>query len=147
MRALLQRVQSAKVDVGGTTIGECGNGLMILVCAMKGDEEKEAEKLAQKIAKLRIFADENGKTNKSILDVGGSALVVSQFTLSAQTKGNRPGFSQAAGADVGKSLYLHFTQTLASEGIDVQTGEFGADMQVSLINDGPFTIWLDTETL
>jgi D-tyrosyl-tRNA(Tyr) deacylase len=147
MRALLQRVTQAQVAVGGDIIGRCGAGLLILVCAMPEDDETEAERLAAKIAKLRIFADEAGKMNRSILDSGGSALVVSQFTLAADTsRGNRPGFSGAAKPDQAQRLYLHFAQALAALGIPVETGQFGADMQVSLTNDGPVTIWIDSAT-
>ena len=146
MRALLQRVSSAKVKVDGAIVGQCGQGLLILICAMDGDTEDRAEALAQKISKLRIFKDEDGKMNRSILDIGGSALVVSQFTLAADTKrGNRPGFSSAAPPALGEKLYEHFAQSLRKLGVSVETGTFGADMQVSLTNDGPVTIWLDQD--
>ncbi len=141
MRAILQRVSEAQVRVAGDVIGQCGPGLMVLVCAMQGDTTANADKLATKIARLRIFDDGEGKMNRSILDIGGSALVVSQFTLAADTsRGNRPGFSAAAAPDEGRMLYEHFTVALAAQGIAVETGEFGADMKVSLINDGPITI-------
>ena len=144
MRALLQRVTEAKVEVDGALIGQCGQGLMILVCAMEGDAEANAEKLAAKVSKIRIFKDEDGKMNRSVLDIGGSVLVVSQFTLSADTsRGNRPGFSAAAHPEVGERLYEHFAQALRDLGLPVQTGQFGADMQVSLVNDGPVTIWME----
>lgn len=144
MRALLQRVSGARVDIEGQTVGQCGQGLMILVCAMQGDTEDNAERLAAKISKVRIFKDGAGKMNRSIVDIGGSALVVSQFTLSADTsRGNRPGFSTAAAPEDGKRLYLHFAECLRGLGIPVKTGEFGADMQVSLTNDGPVTIWME----
>ena len=144
MRALLQRVTGARVTVGGQVVGECGPGLMILVCAMQGDTPDKARALAEKVAKLRLFRDAAGKTNLSIRDVGGSALVVSQFTLAADTtRGNRPGFSQAAPPDQGRALYELFADHLAAQGIAVGRGEFGAEMQVSLVNDGPMTIWLD----
>lgn len=144
MRALLQRVTEARVDIDGETVGQCGQGLMILVCAMRGDTEEQAGKLAAKISKIRIFKDDAGKMNRSVLDIGGSALVVSQFTLSADTsRGNRPGFSEAAAPEEGERLYLHFAQCLRDLGVPVETGQFGADMQVSLTNDGPVTIWLD----
>ena len=147
MRALLQRVSEASVTVDGAVIGETGTGLLILICAMKGDTEAEADKLAAKIAKLRIFKDEAGKMNKSVRDIGGSALVVSQFTLAADThSGTRPGFSTAAPADEGRALYEHFAKAIAAQGIPTQTGAFGADMKVSLVNDGPVTIWIDTDT-
>lgn len=147
MRALLQRVSRASVTVEGQVTGEIGPGLLILICAMQGDTETEAAKLAAKIAKLRIFKDEAGKMNKAIRDIGGSALVVSQFTLAADLRGNRPGFSYAAPPDLGKTLYEDFASRIAAEGIPVQKGIFGADMDVSLNNDGPVTIWMDTDSL
>ena len=147
MRAVLQRVTRASVSVDGTTVGEIGPGLMILVCAMQGDTEAQADKLATKIAKLRIFKDDQGKMNLSVKDAGNAALIVSQFTLAADLRGNRPGFSPAASPDEGKRLYDHFTTRIAAEGIAVQNGIFGADMDVSLVNQGPVTIWLDTDSL
>jgi D-tyrosyl-tRNA(Tyr) deacylase len=147
VRALLQRVTRASVSVDGTTVGEIGPGLMILVCAMQGDTEAQADKLAAKIAKLRIFKDDQGKMNLSVKDAGNAALIVSQFTLAADLRGNRPGFSPAAAPDEGKRLYDHFTTRIAAEGIAVQNGIFGADMDVSLVNQGPVTIWLDTDSL
>ena len=147
MRAVLQRVTRASVSVDGTTVGEIGPGLMILVCAMQGDTEAQADKLATKIAKLRIFKDDQGKMNLSVKEAGNAALIVSQFTLAADLRGNRPGFSPAASPDEGKRLYDHFTTRIAAEGIAVQNGIFGADMDVSLVNQGPVTIWLDTDSL
>ncbi len=144
MRALLQRVSRASVTVEGAVIGEIGPGLVILVCAMQGDTEAAAETLASKIAKLRIFKDADGKMNLSVRDTGGAALIVSQFTLAAELRGNRPGFSAAASPQVGKALYEHFISRIQAEGIATQTGIFGADMDVSLSNDGPVTIWMDT---
>jgi len=145
MRALLQRVVCAHVDVDGVTVGQCGAGLLILVCAMPGDDATTAAALAAKISKLRLFRDEAGKMNLSILQTGGSALVVSQFTLAADTsRGNRPGFSGAAQPDEAETLYLQFAHNLRDLGIATETGHFGADMAVSLTNDGPVTIWLDT---
>lgn len=145
MRALLQRVTEATVSVDGAVIGQTGPGLLILVCAMQGDDPERARALADKVLKLRIFRDENGKTNRSLVDVGGGALVVSQFTLAADTsRGNRPGFSQAAPPDQGRALYELFTDYLAAQGVAVGRGTFGAEMQVALVNDGPMTIWLDT---
>ncbi len=145
MRAVLQRVRHASVEVDGKTIGQIGPGLMILVCAMDGDTEAQADHLAAKIAKLRIFKDDLGKMNLSVRDVGGAALVISQFTLAADTsRGNRPGFSTAAAPDEGKRLYEYFAKQLESQGIPVDTGEFGADMAVSLLNDGPVTIWMES---
>lgn len=146
MRALLQRVAQARVEVEGETVGACGAGLLILVCAMEGDTAEQPARLAAKIAKLRIFSDDAGKMNRSLRDIGGSALVVSQFTLAADTRsGNRPGFSQAAAPAEGKARYEAFAEALAGEGIPVQTGIFGANMQVHLVNDGPVTIWLDDQ--
>ncbi|WP_299944276.1 D-aminoacyl-tRNA deacylase [uncultured Ruegeria sp.] len=145
MRALLQRISSASVTVDGSVIGESGPGLMILVCAMQGDDEAQVDQLAAKIAKLRIFKDDAGKMNRSILDIQGSALVVSQFTLAADTsRGNRPGFSGAAPAAEGEQLYTAFVRKLAARGIPVETGAFGADMAVELVNDGPVTIWMES---
>ena len=145
MRALLQRVTEASVTVDGAVIGQTGPGLLILVCAMPGDTGETATKLAAKISKLRIFKDGAGKMNRSLVDAGGGALVVSQFTLAADTtRGNRPGFSGACPPDEAKALYLALADALAALGPKVETGEFGADMSVALVNDGPVTIWLDT---
>ncbi|ETX15367.1 D-tyrosyl-tRNA(Tyr) deacylase [Roseivivax halodurans JCM 10272] len=145
MRALIQRVSEASVTVEGAVLGEVGSGLLVLICAMQGDTEAEADRLAARIAKLRIFKDEAGKMNHSVRDAHGAALVVSQFTLAADTsRGNRPGFSMAASPDEGRSLYEYFAGRLQAEGIQVATGRFGADMKVALVNDGPVTIWLDT---
>jgi D-tyrosyl-tRNA(Tyr) deacylase len=144
VRALVQRVAEARVTVEGAVIGEIGEGLLILVCAMAGDDEAAALRLARRTARLRIFRDEAGRMNRSLLDTGGAALVVSQFTLAADTSsGNRPGFSAAAPPDLGEALYLRFAEALSAEGIPVATGRFGADMQVALVNDGPVTIWLE----
>ena len=146
MRALLQRVTRAQVEVDGQTVGQCGPGLLILVCAMPGDDVDTAKALAAKVSKLRLFKDDLGKMNLSILQTGGSALVVSQFTLAADTsRGNRPGFSGAAKPDEAETLYLHFAHSLRDLGVATETGRFGADMSVSLVNDGPVTIWLDTD--
>jgi D-tyrosyl-tRNA(Tyr) deacylase len=135
------------VRIEGLSVGKTGPGLLILVCAMAGDTEAEAARLAAKIAKLRIFKDDQGKMNLTVRDIGGSALVVSQFTLAADLRGNRPGFSTAAPPDQGERLYLHFSGCLGAEGVAVANGRFGADMAVSLVNDGPVTIWMDTDTL
>jgi len=144
VRALIQRVTDAKVVVEGDTIGEIGPGLLILVCAMQGDTAEQSAKLASKISKLRIFTDEAGKMNLSLKDTGGAALIVSQFTLAGDTsRGNRPGFSSAARPDDGRALYETFIQDIAALGITTQTGQFGADMKVTLTNDGPVTLWLD----
>lgn len=144
MRAVLQRVSEASVSVGGAVLGEIGPGLMILVCAMDGDTEAEARKLAAKTAKLRIFEDDEGRMNRSVLDIRGAALVISQFTLAADTsRGNRPGFSAAAAPEEGRRLYESYAAQLQAEGVPVATGRFGADMKVALVNDGPVTIWLE----
>ena len=146
MRAVLQRVEQASVTVDGTVIGEIDAGLLILVCAMPADIQATGDALAAKIAKLRLFQDDAGKMNLSLAQTGGSALIVSQFTLAADTsRGTRPGFSYAAKPDVAKSLYLDFIASMTALGIPTQTGEFGGDMSVALTNDGPVTIWLDTE--
>lgn len=145
MRALLQRVTEARVEVGGAVIGQVQDGLLVLACAMRGDGEAEARKLAAKIAKLRVFRDGEGRMNRSLLDVRGAALVVSQFTLAADTRsGNRPGFSAAAAPDEGERLVEVLMAELQALGVPVSTGRFGADMAVTLTNDGPVTIWLDT---
>lgn len=145
MRALLQRVAEASVEVDGKIAGRTGPGLLVLVCAMQGDAEADAGKLAARAARLRIFPDEAGKMNRSLIDTGGSALVVSQFTLAADTRsGNRPGFSGAAAPAEGRRLYEAFADSLRTHGVAVQTGIFGAAMQVRLLNDGPVTIWLDS---
>ena len=145
MRALIQRVTRASVTVDGKTIGQTGPGVLILVCAMTGDTDDLPAKLAAKIAKLRIFKDEAGKMNLALKDTGGGALVVSQFTLAADTaRGNRPGFSAAAPPDEGRRLYEAFAKEIEALGIPTQTGSFGADMAVELVNDGPVTIWIDT---
>lgn len=144
MRAVIQRVSEASVTVDGETIGAIGAGVLVLVCAMQGDTDDMPAKLAAKIAKLRIFKDDEGRMNKSLRDTGGAALVVSQFTLAADTsRGNRPGFSTAASPDDGNRLYEATAQALRDENIPVQTGRFGADMKVSLLNDGPVTIWVE----
>jgi D-tyrosyl-tRNA(Tyr) deacylase len=146
MRALLQRVTEARVTVAGRETGAIGPGLLILVCAMAGDTDAAPEKLVAKIAKLRIFRDPEGKMNLSLRDTGGAALIVSQFTLGADTsRGNRPGFTAAAAADEGARLYRVFCDAMVAQGVAIATGEFGADMDVSLVNQGPVTIWLDTE--
>ena len=144
MRALVQRAAEASVAAEGRVLGEIGPGLVIFVCAMRGDSETESAWLARKVAALRIFRDEEGRMNRSLLDTGGAALVVSQFTLAAETKGNRPGFSTAAEPEAGRRLYEHFAAEIRGHGVTVATGEFGADMAVTLVNDGPVTIWLDT---
>lgn len=143
----MQRVSQASVSVDGALVGEIGAGLLIFVCAMQGDTEAQADKLAAKIGKLRIFKDAAGKMNLSVKDAGGAALVVSQFTLAADLRGNRPGFSYAAAPEEGRRLYDYFSDRVAAEGIAVANGIFGADMDVALNNDGPVTIWMDTDNL
>jgi D-tyrosyl-tRNA(Tyr) deacylase len=147
MRALLQRVSRASVRVGDETIAAIGPGLLILIGVGHGDDDSVALALAWRVTELRIFADDEGRTNRSILDIGGSVLVVSQFTLYADTsRGRRPGFTNAAAPEVAERLYLGFAEGLRDAGVsNVPTGSFGAEMAVELVNDGPFTIWLDTE--
>ena len=143
MIGLLQRVQSASVTVDGQVIGSAGKGLLVLVCAEKGDTVEQCEKLAKKVLAYRIFEDENGKMNKSLTDIHGNILVVSQFTLAADTaKGLRPSFTPAADPETGKKLYEYFVEKVRESGLRTETGEFGAYMQVALVNDGPVTIWL-----
>jgi D-tyrosyl-tRNA(Tyr) deacylase len=134
------------VRVGGDAIASIGPGLMILVGVGHGDDEVIADGLARRVTELRIFADLDGRTNRSIIDMGGAALVVSQFTLYADTsRGRRPGFTDAASPELAERLYLRFADGLRSNGVaDVQTGSFGAEMAVELVNDGPFTVWLDS---
>ena len=141
MKALLQRVASARVDIAGRTVGAIDAGLLVLLCAERGDTDAVADRLLAKILKLRIFADDAGKMNRSVQDVGGGLLVVSQFTLAADVSGgNRPSFTQAAPPDEGKRLYDYFVSQACAAHTLVATGEFGADMQVHLVNDGPVTI-------
>jgi D-tyrosyl-tRNA(Tyr) deacylase len=146
VRALLQRTSRASVRVGGETVGDIGPGLVILLGVGPDDTEPVADDLARRTAELRIFRDDEGRTNRSLLDVGGAALVVSQFTLFADTRrGRRPGFTAAAPPDIAERLYLRFASSLRGLGVTVATGRFGAEMAVELVNDGPFTIWLDTD--
>ena len=148
MRALLQRVTRAEVRVDGKSVGEIAGGLLILLAVAPADDEFVAAGRAAKVAGLRSFADGDGLTNLSIGEVGGSALVVSQFTLYADSRrGRRPSFFGAAGPVVGERLYEVFCEILASTGVPVRQGRFGADMHVELVNDGPFTIWLDSDGL
>ena len=141
MIAVLQRVSQARVDIAGETVGHIGAGLLVLVCAEPEDSEAVGQKLLSKILKLRIFADEQGKMNRSVQDVGGGLLIVSQFTLAADTRGgNRPGFTGAAPPALGEALYERFVALARAQHPLVQTGRFGADMQVHLTNDGPVTI-------
>ena len=143
MTGLLQRVKNASVTVNEQVIGAVKQGLLVLVCAEKGDSAEQCEKLAKKVLAYRIFEDENGKMNKSVSDIGGEILIVSQFTLAADTaKGLRPSFTPAADPETGKRLYEHFIEKIKESGLKTETGQFGANMQVALINDGPVTIWL-----
>ncbi len=144
MRLLIQRVSSAVVETGGYETARIGSGIVIFICAMRGDTLEMVSPLARKVSNLRIFRDEQGKMNLSIVAGGGAALVVSQFTLAADTsRGNRPGFSSAADPVLGKQLYERFAADLANH-CPVQTGVFGSEMQVHLTNDGPVTVWMDT---
>lgn len=147
MKAVIQRVTSADVKVDGKTVGSIGKGFLVLLGVMEGDTEKEAALMAQKIAKLRVFEDADEKMNLSVTDVDGEILSVSQFTLCADVKkGNRPSFTPSAKPDVANALYEKFNAFLLSEGVrNVETGIFGADMKVSLLNDGPVTIIFDTD--
>lgn len=148
MRALIQRVSEAKVTIDDKVAGEIGHGYLILLGVGQEDTEAQAERLWEKTRKLRIFEDENGKTNLALSDVEGSVLVVSQFTLFADChKGNRPSFTKGAAPDEANRLYEYFVNLVRADVAQVATGEFGADMKVALVNDGPFTIWLDTDEL
>jgi len=146
MRLLLQRVTQASVSVDGKVVGQIGPGLVVLVGVGGGDTPMVAETMARKCVELRIFRDEAGLTNRSLLDVGGQVLAISQFTLLADTsRGRRPSFIRAAPPEVGNELYQRFADAVAGLGVKVERGIFGAEMQVELINDGPMTIWLDSE--
>ncbi len=145
MKALVQRVSEAGVAVEGRAVAEIGHGLLILFCAEDGDAEDAAVFLARKTAKLRIFDDDAGKMNRSVADVGGGALVVSQFTLAADTRrGNRPSYTGAAPPEAARELYERYCESLAGHGVPVTRGMFAARMAVRLVNDGPVTIWLDS---
>ena len=145
MRLLLQRVSSAQVSVAGEVIGEIQEGLLVFVCAMIGDTDAIAQKMARKVARLRVFNDEHGKMNLSLGQVSGEVLVVSQFTLAADTRrGQRPGFSRAMMPSAAQELCEAVARSLADEGVVVRMGRFGADMAVKLVNDGPITVWLDS---
>lgn len=145
MKALLQRVASAKVEVDGRVVSETKKGLVVFLCAMKGDTDKDLDYLVKKVSALRIFGDEKGRMNLSVLDIKGDVLVVSQFTLAASTrKGNRPSFDSAEFPGQAKMLYDAFVQRLTEAGLTVRTGEFAAAMTVSLTNDGPVTILMDS---
>ena len=141
MKSVIQRVSQAQVRVGGEVIGEIGTGLLVLLCAERGDAEEQADKLLAKILKLRIFSDDDGKMNRSVQDVTGGLLIVSQFTLAADVSGgNRPSFTGAASPDEGRRLYDYFVAQARTLHPIVQTGQFAADMKVQLVNDGPVTI-------
>jgi len=141
MKAVVQRVASARVDIAGRTVGAIGGGLLVLLCAERGDVDALADRMLAKLLKLRIFSDDAGKMNRSVQDIGGGLLVVSQFTLAADVSGgNRPSFTQAAAPDEGRRLYEYFVAQARGAHPVVATGEFGADMQVHLVNDGPVTI-------
>jgi D-aminoacyl-tRNA deacylase len=145
MIALLQRVTEARVEVEGKVVGEIGRGLLVLLAVEKGDAESQADRLVERVLTYRVFEDETGRMNRSLIDIGGGLLVVSQFTLAADTsKGTRPGFSPAAVPAEGRRLFDYFLQGARTQLRGVQTGEFGAHMQVSLTNDGPVTFWLRT---
>jgi D-tyrosyl-tRNA(Tyr) deacylase len=145
VRALLQRVARAAVLVEGVTVGEIGPGLVILLGVGPDDTEAIADGLARRAIELRIFRDDEGRTNRSLVDIGGAALVVSQFTLYADTtRGRRPGFTGAAPPEQAERLYERFAAAIRGSGLTVATGSFGAEMAVELVNDGPFTIWLDS---
>jgi D-tyrosyl-tRNA(Tyr) deacylase len=145
MRAVIQRVREASVAVDGEVVGSIGRGLLVLLGVFKDDRLQDVESLEEKIAQFRIFEDDQGKMNRSLLDVGGEALVVSQFTLAAETKkGRRPGFDAAAPPEQARELYEVFVELLKGRGVRVATGVFGAKMQVALVNDGPVTFVLDS---
>lgn len=146
MIGLLQRVTQASVSVGGEVVGAIGSGLMVLVCAERGDSEREADALLAKLLGYRVFSDDAGKMNRSVTDVEGGLLLVPQFTLAADTKsGTRPSFTPAASPEDGRRLFDHFVASARKRHAAVETGQFGADMQVSLTNDGPVTFWLQVE--
>ena len=148
MRALLQRVAHARVEVEGEVTGQIERGLLVLLGVTEDDGEDEVHFLANKVSKLRIFSDDAGKMNLSLLDVSGAALVVSQFTLYGDARrGNRPSYIKAAKPERADALYRRFVQVLGELGLETATGKFGADMKVSLLNDGPVTLWLDTAEL
>jgi D-tyrosyl-tRNA(Tyr) deacylase len=146
MIALLQRVSNARVEVEGATVGEIGGGLMVLLCAERGDTEREADALLDKLLAYRVFSDDAGKMNRSVTDIGGALLLVPQFTLAADTRsGTRPSFTPAAAPADGRRLFDYFVNRAAVKHGKVETGQFGAQMQVSLTNDGPVTFWLESK--
>jgi len=146
VRALLQRARRGEVRVGGEVVGSIGEGMVILLGVGPDDTDATADALARRTAELRMFRDEDGRTNRSLLETGGSALVVSQFTLYADTsRGRRPGFTGAATPELAERLWRRFVSALGTLGVRAATGRFGAEMEVELVNDGPFTIWLDSD--
>lgn len=148
MRFLIQRVRSARVEVAGESVGEIGRGFLVFVGISKSDDRDTADRMLDKLLKLRIFEDGDGKTNRSVRDVGGSLLIVSQFTLYADCRrGNRPSFTDAGDPDAARGLYEYLIETASASNIPVASGRFGADMDVFLTNDGPFTVWMDSEEL
>ena len=145
MKALLQRVSSAKVEVNGEVVGQIGKGLLVFLCAVRGDREKDLDYVVKKVSQIRIFEDDEGKMNLAVADVKGSVLVVSQFTLAASTrKGNRPSFDNAEAPKQAKTMYEDFVRHIRDIGLPVQTGVFAATMDVTLVNDGPVTILIDS---
>lgn len=143
MIGLIQRVSEARVSIGGECVAEIGRGLAVLVCAERGDGVRESERLVDRLLVLRVFADDAGRMNRSLQQVGGGLLLVPQFTLAADlSSGTRPGFSRAAGPDIGRALFEHVVARAHARHAPVSCGRFGADMQVALVNDGPVTLWL-----
>ncbi len=148
MRCLIQRVKNASVEVDGQVVGSIDGGFLVLLGVAPDDDKAICEQMAQKLIRLRVFEDEQGKMNKSVTDIGGKLLIVSQFTLYADCKkGNRPSFTGAGAPDLANSLYEYFCDYCSSQGVETQRGVFGADMKVSLLNDGPVTIMLDSDQI
>ena len=148
MRAVIQRINGAEITINGGETRKVGEGLVVFICAMEGDTDAQADFLVQKVCGLRVFKDENDKMNRSLADVGGGLLIVSQFTLYGDCrKGNRPSFTGAARPETAIPLYEKFIARCRESGLPVETGEFGADMKVELLNDGPVTLWMDTREM